>query len=74
MHAEQVLKSVYVSPAIKSCTQNRLQNNSFMYIRSQIMLAEQVLETQFHTGITCSQDMHTEQALKTQFNTDITCS
>ena len=30
------------------------------------MMAEQVLESQFHMGITCSQDMHAEQALKLQ--------
>ena len=38
------------------------------------MLAEQVLKSQFHMAITCSQNMHDEQALKSQFNIDLTCS
>ena len=41
---------------------------------SQIMHAEQVLESQFYMGITGSRNMHDEQALKSQFNTDLSCS
>ena len=63
------LKSVYVSPAVKSCTQDRLQNHSYIYHLQRNHARLTGFGSQLNIGITCSQDMHAEQALKSQFNT-----
>ena len=73
MHAEQVLKSQFMYHLQSNHARRTGFQFTALYIAcSQIMLAEQDLESQFHMGITCSQDMHAKQALKSQFNTDLT--